>query len=45
MTDGSRMVFMTMRDDNASHFVASGGDIAHIGDDIVNSQHVAFGEH
>ena len=39
------VVFVTVGDDDAAHLVAVLGQIGHIGDDVIDPQHVVFGEH
>ncbi len=39
------MVFMPVRDDDATHFVALLRHIAEVRDDVIDTKHVVFREH
>ncbi len=45
VSNGARMVFVTMGDDNTDHLVSTILDVLEIGNDIVDSDHIVIREH
>ena len=45
MVDGAGVVFVPVGDDDAAHPVAVLQQVLEIGDDVIDPQHVVFGEH
>jgi len=45
MMDRPGVVFVTVGDDDAAHFFAFIQQVFEVGDDVVDAQHIVFGEH